>query len=145
MRYPMNIAQDPISNFALSIFNINSNTAYIELTAESLIVKEGNLFEETFELNNLGRAELIPWEWYMGIGLRTDFQALVAPVTSTEKVVQISLKQSRLLFLPLAGPIGFRVPCTKLAFSLRDVDTFLSNFNAGRVNPDQGPTTVSIE
>lgn len=145
MRYPMNIAQDPIANFVLSIFNVNSNTAYVELTADSLIVKEGHLFEESFDLSNLGRAELIPWEWYMGVGVRTDFQNLVAAVTSTEKVVAIPLKQSRQLFIPLAEPLGLRVPCTKIAFSLRDADTFLNNFNVGRVNPDQGPTPVPIE
>ncbi len=145
MRYPMNIAQDPVSSVALPVFNITSTTAYVELTASALIVKEGSLFEETFDLSNLGRAELIPWEWYMGIGLHTDFQSTVAPITSMEKVIAIRLNEAKPTFLPLAGPLGFQVPCKRLIFSLRDADTFLTNFNAGRVDPDQGPKTVTIE
>ncbi len=147
MRYPMQIAQDPIARTAFSLFGINPETAYVELTPEKLVVKEGILFEEQFDLKSLGRAELIPWEWWYlgGLGLRTDFQGTVAPITSPEKVISISLESKRNLFIPLLGPVGLQVPCQKLVFSLRDSDAFLAAFNLGRSSSDGGPTPVTIE
>lgn len=145
MRYPMQISQDPLSSLAFPLFNITEENAYVELTSEELIVKESSLFDERFPLTDLGRAELISWEWYNGLGVRTDFQGTVAPVTSLEKVIAVPVLRERKLFIPLLGPLGLQVPCSKLVFSLRDADTFLTHFNAGRVNPQQGPTSVPIE
>lgn len=145
MRYPMQISQDPLSSLAFPLFNITEENSYVELTSEDLIIKEGTLFDETFPVSGLGRAELISWEWYNGLGVRTDFQGTVAPVTSLEKVIAVPLLTEKKLFIPLLGPLGLQVPCNRIVFSLRDADTFLTSFNAGRVNPEQGPTSVPIE
>ena len=145
MRYPMQISQDPLSSLAFPLLSITEENSYVELTSDQLIVKESALFDESFSLSELGRGELISWEWYSGLGVRTDFQGTVAAITSLEKVIAIPVLQERRLFISLLGPLGLQVPCTKLVFSLRDADTFLTNFNAGRVNPQQGPTSVPIE
>jgi hypothetical protein len=145
MRYPMQIAQDPVSSLVLPLFQLNATNAFVEMLPDELRVKAGSLFDERFSLSNLGRAELISWEWYMGLGLRTDFQGTVAPVTSTEKVIAIPLLQQKLLFLPILGPLGVQVPCRRIVVSLRDVDTFLTSFNAGRVKPEEGPSSISID
>ncbi len=145
MRYPMQISQDPLSSLAFPLLNITEENSYVELTSDRLIVKESTLFDESFPLSDLGRGELISWEWYNGLGVRTDFQGTVAVITSLEKVIAIPVLQERRLFISLLGPLGLQVPCDRLVFSLRDADTFLTNFNAGRVNPQQGPTNVPIE
>ncbi|MGF1575386.1 MAG: hypothetical protein ACFCU9_05490 [Cyanophyceae cyanobacterium] len=145
MRYPMQIAQDPVSSLVFPLFQLNATNAFVEMLPDELRVKAGSLFDERFSLSNLGRAELISWEWYMGLGLRTDFQGTVAPVTSTEKVIAIPLLQQKLLFLPILGPLGVQVPCRRIVVSLRDVDTFLTSFNAGRVKPEEGPSSISID
>ncbi len=145
MRYPMQIAQDPISSLVMPLFQLNATNAFVEMLPDELRIKAGSLFDEKFSLSNLGRAELTTWEWYMGLGLRTDFQGTVAPVTSTDKVIAIPLLQQKLLFLPILGPLGLQVPCRRLVVSLRDVDTFLTSFNAGRVKPEEGPSSISID
>ncbi|NJL98912.1 MAG: hypothetical protein HC924_08910 [Synechococcaceae cyanobacterium SM2_3_2] len=145
MRYPMQIAQDPLSSLVLPLFQLNATNAFVEMVPDELRVKAGSLFDERFSLSNLGRAELVSWEWYMGLGLRTDFQGTVAPVTSTEKVIAIPLLQQKVLFLPILGPLGVQVPCRRIVVSLRDVDTFLTSFNAGRVKPEEGPSSISID
>jgi hypothetical protein len=145
MRYAMQIAQDPVSNVALSLFGINSQTAYVELTDDTLVIREGMLFQETFPLTSLGRAELTTWEWYMGLGIRTDFQGIVAPITSFEKVIAVSLLQEQKLFIPLLGFLGLQVPCRRIVFSLQNADTFMTTFNAGKVHATDGPTSVEIE
>lgn len=145
MRYPMQIAQDPISSLVMPLFQLNATNAFVEMLPDELRIKAGSLFDEKFSLSNLGRAELTTWEWYMGLGLRTDFQGTVAPVTSTDKVISIPLLQQKLLFLPILSPLGLQVPCRRLVVSLRDVDTFLTSFNAGRVKPEAGPSSISID
>jgi hypothetical protein len=145
MRYFMQIASDPLSSLSLSLFNVNTSTAYVELTSDSLIVKEGNLFHEKFDLSNLQRAELIPWPWYAGVGVRSDFQGLVAAVTSCEKVVCIPLLQEKNVFVPILGPVGLQLSCKRLAFSLQDANAFLTHFNADRADPSGAPTQISID
>ncbi len=145
MRYPMQIAQDPISSLVMPLFQLNATNAFVEMLPDELRIKAGSLFDEKFSLSNLGRAELTTWEWYMGLGLRTDFQGTVAPVTSTDKVISIPLLQQKLLFLPILSPLGLQVTCRRLVVSLRDVDTFLTSFNAGRVKPEEGPSSISID
>lgn len=145
MRYPMQIAQDPVSGLVFPLFQLNASNAFVEVLPDELRVKAGILFDERFSLSNLGRAELTTWEWYMGLGLRTDFQGTVAPVTSTEKVIGIPLLQPKQLFLPILGSLGVQVTCRRLVISLRDVDTFLTSFNVGRVKPEDGPSSISID
>ncbi len=141
----MHIAQDPVSNLTLGLFNVNSDTAYVELTDQELILSEGNLFKDRFSLDQMGRAERITWEWYMGLGVRTDFQGLVAPITSLDNVIEIPLLQSKEVFIPILGPLGLQVPCRRLVLSLQDADAFLEEFNQDRVDPNQGPTKVPID
>jgi hypothetical protein len=140
----MQVASDPITSTLLALFDVTPSTAYVELSEDTLIVKAGNLFRESFPLNNLGRATLSSWEWYMGLGLRTDLRGTVAPITSLEKVVSIPLESEQMLFLPLLGPLGLRVPCHRLVVSLADPDSFLVTFNAGK-SDSSGPSSIAIE
>lgn len=144
MRYPMNVARDPVSAFAFTLVNINESNSYVELTESELIVSEGSAFDETFALSELGRASMSSWEWYMGLGVRADFQGTVAPITSLEKVVSIPLIEERSLFIPLLGPLGLKVSCKRLVFSLVDPDSFLVTFNANKPDPER-PTSISID
>ncbi|MEN9253149.1 MAG: hypothetical protein Q6L58_12005, partial [Thermostichales cyanobacterium BF3_bins_165] len=136
---------DPLSKVVTPLLNVSVSTAYVELGETELEVKEGNLFHHTFPLKALGRAERTTWQWYMGLGLHTDFQGLVAPITSTENLVLIPLLTPTEVFLPLLGPLGLQVTCRRLIVSLVEPDGFLTVFNQGRVDPQAGPTTVTIE
>ncbi|MDX2271209.1 MAG: hypothetical protein NW237_04580 [Cyanobacteriota bacterium] len=144
MRYFMSMAQDPISSLTFSLLGVTSDQAHVDLTDEKLIVKAGNLFSETFALNQLGRAERLSWEWYMGLGIRTDFQGKVGIVTNWENVIGIPLLSSQTLFIPILGALGLQVPCQQIIFSLKDADTFLTNFNQGRAS-SSGPTGIAID
>lgn len=130
MRYAMQVASDPISQAAFTLFDINTETAFVELLEDELLVKEGRLFEAHFPLASLGRASLDAWQWYMGIGLHTDFQGTVGAIASMEKLVAIPLDVPQKLFLPLAGPLGMQVNCQRLLVSVAEPDAFLIAFNA---------------
>ena len=130
MRYSMQLATDPVSRAALSLFNVTSATAYVEIHEDELVVREGNLFQESFPLSSLGKAGLDNWEWYMGLGVRTDFQGTVAPVTSWDKIVSIPVDKPRSLFLPLLGSLGLQVECRRLILSVAEPDAFLIAFNS---------------
>lgn len=145
MRYIMYIAQDPISSTLLSLLDISPATAYIEVTEDSLKIKLGRLYEETLPLSNFGRASLSTWDWFSGLGLRTDFQGTVAPITSFERVVSIPLIQSKTLFLPILGMLGVQVPCKRLVVSLVEPDNFLIAFNANKTEDPMGPSAIKIE
>ncbi|MEN9203123.1 MAG: hypothetical protein Q6K80_01850 [Thermostichus sp. DG_1_6_bins_120] len=129
MRYYMAIDSNPLSSLSLSLFGVSGESAYVDLLPDKLIVRAGSLFKETFSLGELGQGERFPWPWYYGVGIRTDFQGLVGPITSTQGVVAIPLLEEKPLFIPLLGPVGLQLPCKKIIFSLRDPDTFLTNFN----------------
>ncbi len=145
MRYYMAIDSNPLASLPLALFGVGSESAYVDLLQDKLIVRAGNLFKETFSLSELGRGERFSWPWFYGLGVRTDFQGMVGAVTSTQGVVAIPLLQEKNLFIPLLGPLGLQVPCKKLVFSLRDPDTFLANFNQGRPEANAGPKNVAIE
>ena len=130
MRYPMHLATDPISKALLSLFDVTDSTAYVEIHEGELVVHEGNLFKESFPLVSLGKAGLDNWEWYMGLGVRTDFQGIIAPITSFDKVVSIPVEKPRLLFLPLLGSLGLQVECRRLVFSVEEPDAFSIAFNS---------------
>ncbi|MGK7908858.1 MAG: hypothetical protein AB4040_16740 [Synechococcus sp.] len=130
MRYSMQLATDPISSTALSLFDVTASTAYVEIHEDELVVQLGNLFKETFPLASLGKAGLDNWEWYMGLGLRTDFQGTLAPITSFDKVVSIPLEQPQKLFLPILGNLGMQVECKRLVFSVAEPDAFLIALNS---------------
>ncbi|WP_017326004.1 hypothetical protein [Synechococcus sp. PCC 7336] len=140
MRFAMQVADDPVSRAMLSLFDVTPSTAYVEITEHELLIREGNLFHESFLLQDLGRAGLDNWNWLMGLGLHTDFQGTVAPITSPEKVIGIPVATPRSLFLRLAGPLGFQVDCNRLVMSLAEPDSFLVAFNASLAK-----TTDSLE
>ena len=145
MRYYMAIDSNPLASLPLALFGVSSEAAYVDLLQDKLIVRAGSLFNETFSLSELGQGERFPWPWYYGVGVRTDFQGIVGPVTSTQGVIAIPLVQEKPLFIPLLGPVGLQVPCKKLVFSLKDPGTFLANFNQGRPEVNAGPKSVVIE
>ncbi|MGQ9837919.1 MAG: hypothetical protein ACUVRV_08115 [Cyanobacteriota bacterium] len=145
MRYYMAIDSNPLASLLLSSLGISGESAYVDLLQDKLIVRAGNLFKETFSLSELGQGERFPWPWYYGVGVRTDFQGMVGPVTSTHGVVAIPLLEEKPLFIPLLGPVGLQLPCKKLVFSLKDPDMFLTNFNQGRPDVNGGPKNVVIE
>ncbi len=130
MRFPMQLATDPISGAALSLFDVTSSTSYVDIHGDEVVVQEGNLFRETFPLSCLGKAGLDSWEWYMGLGVRTDFQGTVAPITSFEKVVSIPLVEPRSLFLRIVGSLGLQVECKRLVLSMAQPDEFLIALNS---------------
>ncbi|MEN9231771.1 MAG: hypothetical protein Q6L68_12780 [Thermostichus sp. DG02_5_bins_236] len=145
MRYYMAIDSNPLASLPLSLFGVSGESAYVDLLQDKLIVRAGSLFNETFSLSELGQGERFPWPWYYGVGIRTDFQGIIGPVTNTQGVVAIPLLEEKLLFIPLLGPVGLQLPCKKIVFSLKDPDTFLTNFNQGRPDVDGGPKNVVIE
>ncbi len=145
MRYYMAIDSNPLASLLLSVFGVSGESAYVDLLPDKLIVRAGSLFNETFSLSELGRGERFPWPWYYGVGIRTDFQGIVGPVTSTQGVVAIPLLEEKPLFIPLLGPVGLQVPCKKIVFSLKDPDTFLMNFNQDRPDGNTGIKNVVIE
>ncbi|GAB4216349.1 MAG: hypothetical protein OHK0012_18430 [Synechococcales cyanobacterium] len=145
MRYFMKLADDPLSKLVSPLVNVSASTAYVELSESELEIKEGNLFHHRFPITSLGRAERTTWQWYMGLGLHTDFQGLVAPITSTDNLILIPLVQPTEVFLPLLGMLGLQVNCRSLIFSLSEADGFLTVFNQGRPDPNAGPTTVMID
>jgi len=145
MRFLMKLADDPLSKLVNPLVNLSASTAYIELGETELEIKEGSLFHHCFPLTALGRAERTTWQWYMGLGLHTDFQGLVAPITSTENLIAIPVLQPTDVFLPLLGPLGLQVTCRRLMLSLVEADSFLTVFNQGRTDPQSGPTTVTID
>ncbi|MEL7085700.1 MAG: hypothetical protein AAF268_10795 [Cyanobacteria bacterium P01_A01_bin.3] len=130
MRFPMQLAADPVSNAAFSLFEITSSTSYVDIHGDDVIVQVGNLFRETFLLSNVGKAGLDSWEWYMGLGVRTDFQGTVAPITSFEKVVSFPVLEPRSLFLRIVGSLGLQVECSRLVMSIAQPDEFLIAFNS---------------
>jgi hypothetical protein len=145
MRFLMKLADDPVSKLVSPLVNLSASTAYVDLDETKLDVKEGNLFQHSFPLTALGRAERTTWQWYMGLGLHTDFQGLIAPITSTENLIAIPVLHPTEVFLPLLGPLGLQLTCRRLLISLVEVDGFLTVFNQGRTDPQSGPTTVTID
>ena len=130
MRFSMQLATDPISTAALSLFDVTPSTAYVEIHDREILIQEGNLFRETFPLSSFGKPGLDSWEWYMGLGIRTDFQGTVAPITSFEKVVSIPLIEPRTLFLRILGSLGLQVDCKRLVLSVAQPDEFLIALNS---------------
>ncbi|MGK7910345.1 MAG: hypothetical protein AB4050_02520 [Synechococcus sp.] len=130
MRFPMQLATDPISTATLSLFDVTPSTSYVEIHGDEVVIQEGNLFRETFSLSSLGKAGLDSWEWYMGLGVRTDFQGTVAPITSFDKVVSFPLVEPRSLFLRIVGSLGLQVECKRLVLSMAQPDEFLIAFNS---------------
>ncbi len=95
MRYYMAIDSNPLASLPLALFGVGSESAYVDLLQDKLMVRVGNLFNETFSLSELGRGERFSWPWFYGLGVRTDFQGLVGAVTSTQGVVAIRCCRKR--------------------------------------------------
>jgi hypothetical protein len=102
----------------LLIGGAGRENSYVEIAEDSITARFGWLFNQTIPRDEIESAELVPWPWWAGIGLRLlYFNGGVGLVGSYDGVVEIRFRQRRRLW----GFTGYR----RLAVSIEEPERFL--------------------
>jgi hypothetical protein len=105
----------------------NLGNAFVEIENDDLRVKLGALFDETIPLSEIARVREARWSLLGGLGVRTNMRDLVAVVTSTGAVAELSLwRPHRLPVIPRI----YHVRAQRLVVSPENLDLFLSDLRA---------------
>jgi len=105
----------------------NLGDSYLELRDDTLQVKMGALFDEKIALSDISRVRETNWSILGGLGVRSNLQNMVAVVTKTGPVAELSLW--RPLRLPIIPHI-FYVRAQRLLVSPEDLDGFISDLQS---------------
>jgi hypothetical protein len=105
----------------------NLGDSYVDLDDKGVRIKLGVLFDETVALNDISRVRETQWSLLGGIGVRTNLKDMVAVVTKTGPVAELSLW--RPIRLPVI-PQLYYVRAQRLLVSPEHLDTFISDLRA---------------
>lgn len=105
----------------------NLGDSYLELGDDTLRVKMGALFDEKIALSDISRVRETPWSIWGGLGIRSNLQNMVAVITQTGPVAELSLW--RPLRLPVI-PHLFYVRAQRLLVSPEDLGGFISDLQS---------------
>lgn len=101
----------------------NLGDAYVEVGADGVRIKLGVLFDEKIALSDISRVRETRWNILGGLGIRTNLTDMVAVVTKTGPVAELSLW--RPLPMPVIPHIYY-VRAQRLLVSPENLDTFIS-------------------
>jgi len=102
----------------------NLGDAYLELEDNGVRVKLGVLFDEKIALSDISRVRETKWHFLGGLGVRSNLQDMVAVVTKTGPVAELSLW--RPLRLPVIPHIYY-VRAQRLLVSPEDLEGFIAD------------------
>jgi len=95
--------------------------SYVEVTAETIHVRFGALFDEVIPRSEVEAAALFDYPWYGGIGWRMNFRGSIGLIGAQAGVVRLDLRDPRKMKF---GP--FSMNFQTLYVSLEEPDTFLA-------------------
>jgi hypothetical protein len=101
----------------------NLGDAYVEVGDDSVQIKLGVLFDEKIALSDISRVRETRWNILGGLGIRTNLTDMVAVVTKTGPVAELSLW--RPLRMPVIPHI-YHVRAQRLLVSPENLDAFIS-------------------
>jgi len=102
----------------------NLGDAYLELEDDGVRVKLGVLFDEKIALSDISRVRETKWHLLGGLGVRSNLQDMVAVVTKTGPVAELSLW--RPLRLPVIPHIYY-VRAQRFLVSPEDLEGFITD------------------
>lgn len=102
----------------------NLGDSYVDLGEKSLRVKLGVLFDETIALQDISRVRETKWNILGGLGVRTNMRDMVAVVTTSGPVAELSLW--RPIRLPVIPQIYY-VRAQRLLLSPEHLDNFIAD------------------
>jgi hypothetical protein len=102
----------------------NLGESFVEIGDEALRVKMGALFDEAIPLSDISRVRETKWNILGGLGVRTNLTDMVAVVSKTGPVADISLW--RPIRLPVIPHI-YHVRAQRLIVSPENLDVFISD------------------
>jgi hypothetical protein len=102
----------------------NLGDSYVELDDKNLRVKLGVLFDETIALHDISRVRETKWNILGGLGIRTNMRDMVAVVTTSGPVAELSLW--RPIRLPVIPQIYY-VRAQRLLLSPEHLDNFITD------------------
>lgn len=108
----------------------NLGEAFVDVGDSGLRVKLGILFDQTISYSDIARVKTSQWRILGGLGVRTNMRNMVAVVTTTGLVADISLW--RPLRLPVI-PKVYHVRAQRLIVSPEHLDSFISDLR-GRLS-----------
>ncbi len=105
----------------------NLGDAFVELGDEALRVKLGVLFDETISLADIAKVSETRWKIVGGLGVRTNLRDMIAVVTTSGPVAELSFW--RPLSLPVIPRI-YSVRAQRLLVSPEHLETFIGDLRA---------------
>lgn len=101
----------------LLIGGATSSNTFVDLGDEEVRFDFGLVFDRTVRRDEIETAHRRAWQWWMGIGVRSNLRGLIGLIGSQEGVVEVKLKHRQRAW-------GL-MPVDRIAVSLQDPNAFL--------------------
>ena len=100
-------------------------TSFIAISQDRMRIRFGGFVDTIVDTNDVLGAELVPWRWWRGLGVRTAFGGDVAFVAAWGTAAEITLKRPiRVWLLPRL----WRVSATRVVVSVRNPQKLAERF-----------------
>jgi len=119
MRFPISITHNFLLEPMLHVFGVKRESSYVEIGAETLDVRMGVWFHETFPLAQVASMAPSDWPWWGGLGVKLCPNHGVGVVGANEGIVNVKLKSA------VKTKVLVTVDCEQLWLSLEDADGFM--------------------
>ncbi len=86
------IRRDTLSRPVLALFGATGSSRYVKLAHRVLRVRLGWLFDNTFAISDVTGVRERTWEWWRGVGWRTNFCGHVGLIGAYRGVVEVQLR-----------------------------------------------------
>jgi hypothetical protein len=102
------------------------SNSYVAIEGDSLHLRFGWFFDNSFPLSEVESVGLTRWRWYYGLGWRTNFAGRVGAVAATDGVVEVRFREPQ----PVKGIVpGVKMPSSRIAISLDEPEAFIATLS----------------
>ncbi len=113
-------------------------TSFIAISQDRMRIRFGGFVDTIVETDEVLGAQLVPWSWWKGLGVRTAFGGDVALVAAWGYSAEITLKRPiRVWLLPRL----WRVSATRVVVSVRNPHKLVERFGPPKTTPQRALST----